>query len=209
MTLEEKALDDFANVEGRELRVVRAQSDVFQIEKDSHGGLGILRAHYLGDVREIALAKQEKVFRIRKNDFTMLRSTNLLLLLAALLAMSSCNRQLSEREDRALRAKREAAAPESTRQQLAYLDRIRQRDPFNSSIERTLLTEQSELGLVLSTSVTADKVPSFMSEVMKEMAQKFPKQDVTLTVFASSNPPRKIGTAHLNGQTAETSYTPL
>jgi len=138
----------------------------------------------------------------------MLRSTNLLLLLAALLAMSSCNRQLSEREDRALRAKREAAAPESTRQQLAYLDRIRQRDPFNSSIERTLLTERSELGAVLSSTVTADKVSAFMSAVMKEMAQKFPQQDVTLSVFASSTPSRKIGTAHLNGQTEESTYTP-
>ena len=139
----------------------------------------------------------------------MLRSTNLLLLVAALLAMSSCNRQLSEREDRALRAKREAAAPESTRQQFAYLDRIRQRDPFNSSIERTLLTERSELGVVLSSTVTADKVSAFMSEVMKEMAQKFPRQDVSLTVFASASPPKEIGIAHLNGQTGETTYAPF
>jgi hypothetical protein len=123
--------------------------------------------------------------------------------------MLSCHRPLSEREDRALRAKRAAAAPESTREQWAYLDRIRQRDPFNSSIERTLLTDQNEAGLVLSSSVTADKVPALMSEVMKEMAQKFPHQDVTLTVFAAATPPRKIGTAHLNGQTGETTYTPL
>jgi len=161
------------------------------------------------DVREIAVAKQEKVSRFIKNDFTMRRSTNLFLLLAFLLAVSSCQRQLSEREDRALRAKREAAASESTRQQLAYLDRIRQRDPFNSSIERTLLTEQSEPGLVLSTSITSEKVPAFMNDLMKEMAQKFPGQDVTLIVFASASPPRKIGTAHLNGQTGESTYAPL
>lgn len=137
----------------------------------------------------------------------MPRSTNLLLLVATLLAMSSCNRQLSEKEDRALRAKRAAAASESTRQHWAYLDRIRQRDPFSSSIERTLLTEQNEAGLVLSSSVSADKVPAVMRQVMEEMAQKFPQQDVTLTVFASAKPPRKIGTAHLNGQTGETTYT--
>jgi hypothetical protein len=139
----------------------------------------------------------------------MRRSTNLFVLLAFLIAMSSCHRQLSEREYRALHAKREAAASESTRQQLAYLDRIRQRDPFRSSIERTTLTEQSEPGVVLSTSVTSDKVAAFMSDVMKEIAQKFPNQDVTLTVFASASPAKKIGTAHLNGQTAESSYTPL
>jgi hypothetical protein len=48
-----------------------------------------------------------------------------------------------------------------------------------------------------------------MQEIMKEMAQKFPQQDVTLTIFASASPPKKIGTAHLNGETGETSYTPL
>ena len=138
----------------------------------------------------------------------MRRSINLLLLLAFLLAMCSCHRQLSEREDRALRAKREAAASEPTRQQLAYLDRIRQRDPFNASIERTLLTERSEPGVVLSKSVTADKVPALLNDVMKEIAHKFPQQDVTLIVFASGTPPRQIGTAHLNGQTGETTYTP-
>ena len=113
----------------------------------------------------------------------MPRSTTLLLLSVGLLAMLSCHRQLSEREDRALRTKRAAAASESTRQQWAYLDRIRQRDPFNSSIERTLLTDQNEAGLVLSASVTADKVPGLIQRnVMKEMAQKFPHEDVTLTV---------------------------
>ena len=45
VALEQKALDHFANVEGRELRVVRAERDVFQIKKNGHRGLGILSAH--------------------------------------------------------------------------------------------------------------------------------------------------------------------
>ena len=48
-----------------------------------------------------------------------------------------------------------------------------------------------------------------MSQVMKEMAQKFPKEDVTLSVYAAPTPPNKIGTAHLNGQTGEMKYTPM
>ena len=123
--------------------------------------------------------------------------------------MLSCHRPPSEREIRAEQSARAAKASESTRQHLAYLDRIRQRDPFRSSIERTLLTEQSEAGVVLSASSPPDKVPALMRDVMKEIEQKFPREDVTLIVFASPSPPRKIGTAHLNGQTEETTYTPI
>jgi hypothetical protein len=131
------------------------------------------------------------------------------LLCVAVSAMLSCHRTPSEREVRAEQAARAAKASESTRQQQAYLDRIRQREAFNSSLERTFLTDESEPALVLSSSVPLDKVPALMRDVMKEMAQKFPQQDVKLSVFASASPPKKIGTAHLNGQSGETSYTPL
>jgi hypothetical protein len=43
---------------------------------------------------------------------------------------------------------------------------------------------------------------------MTEMAQEFPKEDVTLSVYGASSPPHKIGTAHLDGQTGESIYTP-
>jgi hypothetical protein len=140
----------------------------------------------------------------------MPRSTiHLLLLLAVCLTISACRRQPSEREVRATQAARAAKAPEATRQHLAYLDRLRQRDPFNSSIERSLLTDQSEAGVVLSASIPADKVAGLMQEIMKEMAQKFPHEDISLTVFASSAPTKQIGIAHLSGQTEETSYAPV
>ena len=38
-------LDDFTNLEGWKLRFVRADGDVFQIEKHRHGGIGILGTH--------------------------------------------------------------------------------------------------------------------------------------------------------------------
>ena len=47
-----------------------------------------------------------------------------------------------------------------------------------------------------------------MRQVMTEMAQKFPREDVTLSVYAPPSPPRKIGIAHLDGQTGEVTYTP-
>ena len=39
-----------------------------------------------------------------------------------------------------------------------------------------------------------------------EMAREFPGQDLTVLAYAPSNPPRKIGTARLDGRTREMSY---
>ena len=66
VALEQQALDHFANLEGRELRVVRADGDILQIEKDSHRGLGVGCAHRSEDVSEIAVAKQEKIHRVKR-----------------------------------------------------------------------------------------------------------------------------------------------
>ena len=45
VALEQEAFEHLADVERRELGVERAEGDVFQIEKNSHRGLGILGAH--------------------------------------------------------------------------------------------------------------------------------------------------------------------
>ena len=45
VALEQKTLEHLANVEGRKLGIVRAESDVFQIEKNRHCSLSILGAH--------------------------------------------------------------------------------------------------------------------------------------------------------------------
>ncbi len=107
-----------------------------------------------------------------------------------------------------VRAARAAEVPKSIQQQRTCLNRIRQSDGLNSTIDRTLLDEQNQLGVVLFSTVTPDKVPALMRTVMTEMAQEFPKENVTLNVYESASPLRKMGTAHRDGQTGEVSYTP-
>ena len=104
----------------------------------------------------------------------------------------------------------EAAAPvpESLQQQWTYLNRIRQSDDLDSSIDRTLLTEKNELGVVLYSRVTAEQVPAVMRKVMTAMVQEFPSQDVTIVVYGASAPPHRVGIAQLDGQTGQTRYTP-
>src|SRR5450755_136588 len=65
----------------------------------------------------------------------------------------------SEQQNRSARA---AEVTESTQRQWTYLNRIRQADSLNTSIDRTLLNDQNELGVVLYSSVTPDKVPALM-----------------------------------------------
>ena len=132
----------------------------------------------------------------------------------ALLSMAACHKpkpatQPATPSEEQKRAARAAEAPESVRRHWSYLNRIRQADSLNSTIDRTLLNDQNELGVVLFPSVTPDKVSALLRQVMTQMAQEFPKEDVTLSAYTSSRQPRKIGTAHLNGRTGETIYTPV
>ena len=92
--------------------------------------------------------------------------------------------------------------------QLAFLNRIREADPQQRTIERAMLNEQNELGLILDGNVGMDRIPDLMARMLTEMAREFPGQDLTVLAYTPSNPPRKIGTAHLNGQTREMSYVP-
>ena len=145
----------------------------------------------------------------------MKRSTICLLpiLGAALLSATACHKAKPPTEpatpsEQQKRAARIAEAPEVAREHWSYLNRIRQADSLNGSIVRTMLSDQGELGVVLFSSVARDKVPTIMRQVMQEMADGFPKEDVTLSVYVLPSPPRKIGTAQLDGQTGEVTYTP-
>jgi hypothetical protein len=93
-------------------------------------------------------------------------------------------------------------------QQLAFLNRIREADPQQRTIERAMLNEQNELGIILDRNVGMDRIPDLMRMMLTEMAREFPGQDLTVLAYAPSNPPRKIGTAHLDGQTREMNYLP-
>jgi len=100
-------------------------------------------------------------------------------------------------------------APALRQRQMAFLDRIRAADPQGTTIERALLNEQNELGLILNRSVPLDKIPALMRSVMTQMAKEFPGQDLTVLAYTPSNPPHKIGTARLDGRTSDVTYTPV
>ncbi|MES2467584.1 MAG: hypothetical protein V4675_09815 [Verrucomicrobiota bacterium] len=92
--------------------------------------------------------------------------------------------------------------------QAAFLNEIRQADPNFQTIERALLNEQNELGLILDRSVELEKIPALMKLMLTKMAAQFPKEDLTVVAYTPSNPPRKVGTARLNARTRDMTYTP-
>ena len=106
-----------------------------------------------------------------------------------------------------------AGQPESTTQdlkqrQMAFLNRIREADPQQRTIDRALINEQNELGLILDRSVEMQKIPDLMRTMLEQMAREFPNQDLTVLAYAPSNPPKKIGTAHLDTRTRAMTYVP-
>jgi hypothetical protein len=169
------------------------------------------------DVGVIAVAKQEKIHRVKADQaLPMKRSTIHLLpiLGAAALFLVACHKTKPAAAntgptEQQKRAERAAEVPESTQRHWTHLNRMRQTDAFSAVISRTLLEEQGQLGVVLYSSVPPDKVSALMRQLMSEMAKEFPKEDLTLSVYAASSPPHKIGTAHVDGKTSEATYTPL
>ncbi len=91
---------------------------------------------------------------------------------------------------------------------MAFLNRIREADPQGRTIDRALLNEQNELGLVLDRSVEMDKIPALMRVMLGKMAAEFPGADATVIVYTPSNPPHKLGTGHLNARTRDMTYSP-
>lgn len=99
------------------------------------------------------------------------------------------------------------AGNEMKRKQMEFLDRIREADPQARTIDRALLNEQNELGLILDRSVELDKIPALMKSMLTQMAREFPGEDLTVLAYAPSDPPRKIGTARLDAKTRDMSFT--
>jgi hypothetical protein len=91
--------------------------------------------------------------------------------------------------------------------QAEFLNRLRQADPQFKTIDRAVLNEQNELGLILDRSVSMDDIPALMRTMLAQMAKEFPGQDLTVIAYAPSNPPMKIGTARLNSRTRDMTYT--
>jgi hypothetical protein len=92
--------------------------------------------------------------------------------------------------------------------QMAFLNRIRDADPQHRVIDRALLNERNELGLILDRSVEMNRIPELMRTFLTQMAAEFPGQDLTVIAYTPSNPPLKVGTAHLDSRTKEMNYLP-
>lgn len=92
--------------------------------------------------------------------------------------------------------------------QADFLNRIREADPQGKTIERALLNEQNELGLILDRQVQLDDIPKLMRGMLGQMAKEFPGQDLTIIAYTPSNPPKKIGTARLDARSRDMTYTP-
>jgi hypothetical protein len=97
---------------------------------------------------------------------------------------------------------------ELKQRQADFLNRIRAADPQQRTIDRALLNEQNELGLILDRSVEMNKIPDLMRSMLTEMAREFPGQNLTVLAYAPSAPPQKIGTARFNARTRDMTFTP-
>jgi len=106
------------------------------------------------------------------------------------------------------RASSVGAGSSQKQRQAEFLNRIRQSDPRFQTIEKAVLNENNELGLVLSRSVEMDSIPTLMRTMLIQMNKEFPGQDLTVIAYAPTQPPRRIGTAHLDSSTRNMSYTP-
>jgi len=90
-----------------------------------------------------------------------------------------------------------------------FLNRIRAADPRYQTIERALINDQNELGIVLKRDVDLKDVPPLMRSLLTEMAKQFPGEDLTVIAYTPTNPPMQIGTGRLNAATREMTYTPV
>jgi hypothetical protein len=103
-------------------------------------------------------------------------------------------------------ARRVAGSTEQRRAE--FLNRIRSADPRQQTIERAMLNEQNELGLILNRQTDLDDVPKLLRSMLAELDKSFPNQDHTAVAYTPTNPPRTIGTARLNARTRDMTYTP-
>jgi hypothetical protein len=92
--------------------------------------------------------------------------------------------------------------------QIAFLNRIRDADPQQRVIDRAVLNERNELGLILDRTVDMNKIPELMRTFLTQMAREFPGQDLTVIAYAPSDPPQKMGTAYLDARSKEMKYVP-
>ncbi len=130
------------------------------------------------------------------------------LLLVPALMLAACDRPRATAQREESKPIIRAATAEALKQrQVDFLNRIREADPQGRTIDRALLNEQNELGLILDRSVEMDKIPALMRTMLTQMAREFPGEDLTVLTYTPSNPPHKMGTARLNAASRDMTYT--
>ena len=101
---------------------------------------------------------------------------------------------------------RSTASLEQRRAEL--LNRIRAADPQKGTIERALINDNNELGLILARQTNLDEVPKLVRAMLVHMENVFPGEDHTVVAYTPTNPPRPIGTGRSNARTRDMTYTP-
>jgi len=97
---------------------------------------------------------------------------------------------------------------ELRQRQVEFLHRIRQADPRYQTIDKAVINEQNELGVILNRHVDIDAVRPLMRTLLAQMAKAFPGHNLTVIAYAPTQPPMPIGTARLNARTRQMTYTP-
>ena len=75
----------------------------------------------------------------------------------------------------------------SIQEHWTYLNRLRQTDEFSTVVARTLLNTENQLGVVFYASVSDDKIPEQIDQIMTKMAKHFPKDSVTVVAYGRRN----------------------
>lgn len=108
----------------------------------------------------------------------------------------------------AVKARSAGPAGDLRQRQVEFLHRLRQADPHYETIEKAVFNAQNELGVILNRHVDMDAVRPLMRTLLTQMAQAFPGHNLTVIAYAPSEPLMEIGTARLNANTREMTYTP-
>ena len=96
----------------------------------------------------------------------------------------------------------------SRQRQVEFLHQLREADPRYQTIDKAVLNDQNELGIILDRRVEMEAVRPLMRTLLTQMAKAFPRQNLTVIAYAPSEPPLKIGTARFNARTRQMTYTP-
>jgi hypothetical protein len=102
---------------------------------------------------------------------------------------------------------RNPQAGQGSEQQLQFLHRIREADPQFQTVERAVMNERNELGLILSRNVQMDSIPALMRGMLSQMAKEFPGQDLTIVAYAPANPPVELGKARLYSRSRQMTFS--